>query len=146
MIPGDGLPALEVSRLNVFYGKSQVVFDLDLSVAKGEVVALLGRNGAGKTSTLLGISGVATATSDALRIDGTDVAHYRPFKRVRAGVSLVPSGSRAFPNLTVHENLTMVHGGSNHHGWSIENSPPKVRFPIVTFGVVMSTLAEGSQA
>jgi branched-chain amino acid transport system ATP-binding protein len=113
--------ALEVSQLSVFYGKSQVVFDLDLVVARGEVVALLGRNGAGKTSTLLGISGVASATSDTVRVDGTEISHYRPFKRVRAGVSLVPSGSRAFPNLTVHENLTMVRGGSNDEGWSIDD-------------------------
>jgi branched-chain amino acid transport system ATP-binding protein len=114
-------PALEVSHLSVFYGKSQVVFDLDLVVGRGEVVALLGRNGAGKTSTLLGVSGVASSTSEALRVDGTEISHYRPFKRVRAGVSLVPSGSRAFPNLTVHENLTMVRGGSNHEGWSIDD-------------------------
>jgi branched-chain amino acid transport system ATP-binding protein len=113
-------PALDVSGLNVFYGKSQVVFDLDLAVGRGEVVALLGRNGAGKTSTLLGITGVASARSAAIRVDGLDVSHSRPFRRVRSGIALVPSGSRAFPNLTVHENLTMVRGGSNK-GWTVDD-------------------------
>jgi branched-chain amino acid transport system ATP-binding protein len=114
-------PALDVSGLNVFYGKSQVVFDLDLAVGRGEVVALLGRNGAGKTSTLLGITGVASARSAAIRVDGLDVSHSRPFRRVRSGIALVPSGSRAFPNLTVHENLTMVRGARNGTGWRVDD-------------------------
>ena len=58
MSPAERRPLLEVAGLNAFYGKSQVVFDLDLTIARGEVVTLLGRNGAGKTSTLLGIAGV----------------------------------------------------------------------------------------
>jgi len=109
---------IEVSGLNVFYGKSQVVFDLDLSVGKGEVVTLLGRNGAGKTSTLLGIAGVTATQATAITVDGRDVTHLPSFRRVRAGVSMVPSGSRAFPNLTVDENLAMVRASSNGKGWT----------------------------
>ena len=112
---------LDVSGLSAFYGKSQVVFDLDLTIARGEVVTLLGRNGAGKTSTLLGIAGVITARAAALTVDGRDVTRLSSFKRVRAGVSMVPSGSRAFPNLTVDENLAMVKGSSKGKGWTVKD-------------------------
>jgi len=115
-----GRNLLEVSALNVFYGKSQVVFDLDLVIREGEVVTLLGRNGAGKTSTLLGIAGVNTTEANAINVDGKDLSHLPSFKRVRAGVSMVPSGSRAFPNLTVEENLAMVRG-SNGKGWTVKD-------------------------
>ena len=109
---------IQVDGLNVFYGKSQVVFDLDLTIGRGEIVTLLGRNGAGKTSTLLGIAGVTATQARALTIDGRDIKHLPSFKRVRAGVSMVPSGSRAFPNLTVEENLAMVRATSNGKGWA----------------------------
>ena len=105
--------ALTVEGLNAFYGKSQVVFDLALRVGRGEAVAVLGRNGAGKTSTLMAIAGVVSSHAKTLAVGGTDVSHMPSFKRVHAGVSLVPSGSRSFPNLTVEENLEMVRGGSN---------------------------------
>jgi branched-chain amino acid transport system ATP-binding protein len=110
--------------LNAFYGKSQVVFDLALEVEHGKIVALLGRNGAGKTSTLISIAGSPTisASSERLQLDGLEVSHLPAFKRVRAGISFVPSGSRAFPNLTVHENLAMVRGGANsgRGEWTIQ--------------------------
>jgi branched-chain amino acid transport system ATP-binding protein len=112
---------VQVSDLNVFYGKSQVVFDLDLTIHRGEVATLLGRNGAGKTSTLLAIAGVATAQAAAMTVDGQDVTRLPAFKRVRAGLSMVPSGSRAFPNLTVEENLAMVRGSSNGKGWTVRD-------------------------
>ena len=110
-----------VSDLNVFYGKSQVVFDLDLTVGTGEVVTLLGRNGAGKTSTLLGIAGEAATQTRSMTVEGREIGHLPSFKRVRAGISMVPSGSRAFPNLTVEENLAMVRGASNGTGWTIRD-------------------------
>jgi branched-chain amino acid transport system ATP-binding protein len=112
---------IQVSGLNVFYGKSQVVFDLDLTIGKGEVVTLLGRNGAGKTSTLLGIAGVAATQAAAVTVDGREITHLPSFRRVRAGVSMVPSGSRAFPNLTVDENLAMVRASSNGQGWTVKD-------------------------
>ena len=116
------MTALEVVGLNAFYGKSQVVFDLELGVGRGEVVALLGRNGAGKTSTLMAIAGVVTTHASAIRLEDRDIAHLPPFKRVRAGLALVPSGSRAFPNLTVHENLAMVQPGRDGGiGWRVDD-------------------------
>jgi branched-chain amino acid transport system ATP-binding protein len=105
--------ALKVAGLNAFYGKSQVVFDLDLAVEAGETVALLGRNGAGKTSTLLAIAGVVSTRARELRLAGKEISAMSPFKRVRSGLFLVPSGSRVFPNLTVEENLGIVRPGRN---------------------------------
>jgi branched-chain amino acid transport system ATP-binding protein len=120
---GARSPVLEVAALNAFYGKSQVVFDLDLRVEAGEVVAILGRNGAGKTSTLMAIAGVVVSRVGALRLAGEDIAHLPSFKRVRAGLSLVPSGSRSFPNLTVTENLEMVRSGKNGQAvWTIKDA------------------------
>jgi branched-chain amino acid transport system ATP-binding protein len=112
---------IAVSELNVFYGKSQVVFDLELGVGEGEIVTLLGRNGAGKTSTLLGIAGEAATKTGSMTVDGREIGHLPSFKRVRAGISMVPSGSRAFPNLTVEENLAMVRGASNGTGWTVRD-------------------------
>jgi len=110
--------------LNAFYGKSQVVFDLALEIEYGKIVALLGRNGAGKTSTLISIAGSPgiSANAERLQLDGVEIGHLPAFRRVRAGISFVPSGSRAFPNLTVHENLAMVRGGANsgRGEWTIQ--------------------------
>jgi branched-chain amino acid transport system ATP-binding protein len=101
-------PALEVDGLDAFYGMSQVAFGLSLAVREGETVAVLGRNGAGKTSTLLAIAGVIAGRAQRLLLRGRDISRLPPFRRVRAGLALVPSGSRAFPNLTVHENLSLA--------------------------------------
>jgi branched-chain amino acid transport system ATP-binding protein len=106
-------PVLEIHQLDAYYGKSQVIFHLDLVVGPGEAVAVLGRNGAGKTTALMAIAGVISARARTLRLGGDDISHLPSFKRVRKGLSLVPSGSRAFPNLTVNENLELVRGGSD---------------------------------
>jgi branched-chain amino acid transport system ATP-binding protein len=114
------MPALDVQGLSAFYGKSQVVFDADLEAREGEIVAVLGRNGAGKTTMLHAIAGLIEARSLRLRLGGSDVGDLPPFRRVRAGLSLAPSGSRAFPNLTVYENLSIVrHSAQNGDGWSV---------------------------
>jgi branched-chain amino acid transport system ATP-binding protein len=114
-------PALDIRGLNAFYGKSQVVFDLTIRVGAGEIVTLLGRNGAGKTSTLGAISGIITSTVGRLEVGGRSLASLPSFKRSRSGISMVPSGSRAFPNLTVHENLAMVRPQPGADGWKIED-------------------------
>ncbi|MGI9658308.1 MAG: ABC transporter ATP-binding protein [Gaiellaceae bacterium] len=121
----NGHPILEVSGLNAFYGKSQVVFDLDIRVEQGESVAVLGRNGAGKTSTLMALAGVVRSDADAVRLDNRDLTGLSSFKRVHAGLSLVPSGSRSFPNLTIEENLAMVRGskvGVSGRGWGMKEA------------------------
>lgn len=116
-----GAVALQVEGLDAFYGKSQVGFGLSLVLHAGETVAVLGRNGAGKTSTLMAIAGAISNRCEQLVLGGRDVSHLPPFKRVRAGLALVPSGSRAFPNLTVKENLSLAARRSNGSGaWSRE--------------------------
>lgn len=124
MSGSDGRPAaLDVVDLNAFYGKSQVVFGLDLQVAAGEVVAILGRNGAGKTSTLMAIAGVVNSRAKSIQLAGEEISHVPSFKRVRRGLSLVPSGSRAFPNLTVAENLDLVRSAADGGvTWTVENA------------------------
>jgi branched-chain amino acid transport system ATP-binding protein len=97
--------SLHVEKLNVRYGKSHVVFDLDVRVEPGEVLALLGRNGAGKTTTIKGILGLLPGTSGSVTIADRNVSRWPAWRRCRAGMAYVPSGARCFPNLTVQENL-----------------------------------------
>ena len=117
-----GTPALEVAGLNAFYGKSQVVFDLGLTIARGETVTLLGRNGAGKTSTLLALAGVVSSRAETIRLAGRELSRLPAFRRVRNGLALVPSGARSFPNLTVRENLELARSGARRgRGWTTED-------------------------
>jgi branched-chain amino acid transport system ATP-binding protein len=110
---------LEVSGLQVRYGKSHVVFGVDLNVAGGEVLALLGRNGAGKTTTIKGIVGLIPGTTGRVAIGGRDVSRDAAFRRAQAGIAYVPSGARCFPTLTVAENLDIASRPSaNGNAWT----------------------------
>jgi branched-chain amino acid transport system ATP-binding protein len=109
--------SLDVRRLNVRYGKSHVVFDLDVKVDAGEVVALLGRNGAGKTTTIQGIVGLLPGASGQVSVAERDVSRWPAWRRARAGIAYVPSGARCFPNLTVDENLELTGRRDGHAGW-----------------------------
>jgi branched-chain amino acid transport system ATP-binding protein len=110
---------LEVSALQVHYGKSHVVFGVDLTVAAGEVLALLGRNGAGKTTTIKGIVGLIPGTSGRVAVGGRDVSRDPAFRRALAGIAYVPSGARCFPTLTVAENLDIAaRPSANGGGWT----------------------------
>jgi branched-chain amino acid transport system ATP-binding protein len=100
--------ALEVVDLNAFYDRTQVVFDVSLSLSRGETLAVLGRNGSGKTTTLLSTAGLVKARARAIRLAGVDIAGLAPFRRARRGLALVPAGGRVFPNLTVRENLELA--------------------------------------
>jgi branched-chain amino acid transport system ATP-binding protein len=116
-------PVLEVSELQVRYGKSHVVFDLGLKVGEGEVLALLGRNGAGKTTTIMGIVGLISGTSGHVVIDGVEVGRWPAFRRAKAGIAYVPSGARCFAPLTVTENLQIAARASRNGGgpgWTVE--------------------------
>lgn len=112
---------LEVRGLNAFYGSSHVVHDLAMEVGRGELVALLGRNGAGKTTSLGAMMGVVRARG-VLRVDGTELSAMSSAKRVRNGLTLVPSGARVFANLTVQENLEVVRGTRDRRdgAWTVE--------------------------
>ena len=96
---------LDVKGVEAFYGASQALFGVDVAASEGEVVALMGRNGMGKTTTIRAILGLTPARSGTIRLRGVDISRMRPHRIARLGVGLVPEGRRCFPNLTVEENL-----------------------------------------
>ncbi|WP_299777164.1 ABC transporter ATP-binding protein [uncultured Roseobacter sp.] len=96
---------LTLDGIEAFYGPSQALFGVNLSLAEGEVCALMGRNGMGKSSTIKVICRLLKHSAGHLAFDGQDMAAVPPHKAARAGLGLVPEGRRCFPNLTVHENL-----------------------------------------
>lgn len=99
---------LELEGINAFYGKSHVLKDVALHVAKGEVVALLGRNGSGRSTTLKTIMGVVQPKTGTIRLDGTPIQRINPYLLARRGIALVPEDRRIFANLTVAENLRLA--------------------------------------
>lgn len=98
---------LELSQVNTYYGKSHVLFDISLEVARGEIVALLGRNGVGKTTSLRTIMGLTPAATGSIRFKGEEIAHKKPHQIALGGIGFVPEERWIFPNLTVHQNLIM---------------------------------------
>ncbi|UCH23099.1 MAG: ABC transporter ATP-binding protein [Deltaproteobacteria bacterium] len=98
---------LEVNNLNTYYGESHVLQDMSVAVEDGEIVALLGRNGMGKTTTLKSIVGLVKPKSGTVIYQGKDVTGFPPYKVVREGIGYVPEDRRIFPNLSVLENLKM---------------------------------------
>ncbi len=96
---------LQLQAINTFYGKSHILNDVSLEICKGEVVALLGRNGAGKSSTVKSIMGIAPIASGKVIFDGTDISRRSPEQIAGMGIGLVPQGRRLFASLTVEENL-----------------------------------------
>jgi branched-chain amino acid transport system ATP-binding protein len=98
---------LELAAINAHYAKSQVLRAVDLKVSAGEVVALIGANAAGKSTTMRLIAGLKRATSGSIRLDGIEIESLSTPKRVRLGIALVPEGRQVFAQSTVLENLTM---------------------------------------
>jgi branched-chain amino acid transport system ATP-binding protein len=98
---------LEVRDLDVRYGRIQAVRGVSLTVERGEVVAVLGANGAGKSSLLKAVLGLEPASGGSIVLDGIDITHWPPSRRVRHNLVLVPEGRRIIMSLTVHENLLM---------------------------------------
>jgi branched-chain amino acid transport system ATP-binding protein len=96
---------LDISGLNAGYGSSQVLFGLDMYVQDGETVALIGRNGAGKTTALHCVMGVISSRSGSIQVDGRQTIGLASHRIARLGVGLVPQGRRIFADLTVEENL-----------------------------------------
>jgi len=101
----DLTPLLEVEAIETCYGLSQVLFGLSLSLRSGEMVAMMGRNGMGKTTTIRSIMGLTPARAGAIRFAGQDVRKLPAFRIAQLGIGLVPEGRQIFPNLTVRENL-----------------------------------------
>jgi branched-chain amino acid transport system ATP-binding protein len=98
-------PLLEVISVQAGYGLSRVLFDVTLRVDQGEVVALLGRNGAGKSTTLKAIMGIVAPTAGRVLFEGRDLSRLAPHRVAQSGLGYVPQERRIFPDLTVRENL-----------------------------------------
>jgi branched-chain amino acid transport system ATP-binding protein len=98
-------PMLQVEKLSAWYGAARILYDLDLTVGRGEVVALMGRNGAGKTTTMKAIMALVAARSGAVRFNGEDISRLKPFEIARRGLGFTPEDRRIFVDLTVMENL-----------------------------------------
>ena len=96
---------LDVQDITTYYGASQALFGVDLKMAEGEVVALMGRNGMGKSTTIKSICNLLAPKTGRIVFGGKATERLAPYKVARLGVGLVPEGRRCFPNLSVHENL-----------------------------------------
>ena len=96
---------LRLEAVETFYGPVQALFGVELAVAAGQVVALMGRNGMGKTTTIRSILRLTPHVRGRITFEGRDLAGYAPHRVARLGLGLVPEGRRCFPNLTVAENL-----------------------------------------
>jgi branched-chain amino acid transport system ATP-binding protein len=104
---------LSLKGVESFYGASQALFGVDLSVEDGEVVALMGRNGMGKTTTISSILGMVKPRGGSINFAGKEIAGQQPHRIAQQGLGLVPEGRRCFPNLTVEENLLVAARGSD---------------------------------
>ena len=113
---------LKVSDLKAFYGSSQALFGMELSVGAGEVVTLMGRNGMGKTTTVHAIMGVLPERSGAIEFDGRRVDRLPSYRIARLGLGLVPEGRQIFPNLSVRENLLAAAANRSNRGnpWTLQ--------------------------
>ena len=103
----EGVAVLEISSLDVSYGRVQVLFDVSIEVAEGELVTVIGANGAGKTTLLLTVSGVLKAQGGSIGFQGRRIDDLPPHEIVGLGVGHVPQGKELFPAMTVLENLEM---------------------------------------
>jgi ABC-type branched-subunit amino acid transport system ATPase component len=108
---------LSLEGVNAGYAGSEILHRVDLEVREGEVVALLGRNGVGKTTTLRTIMGVVRPTAGCVRFAGREITRLSADQVNRLGISVVPEGRRIFPNLTVVENLLLA---QRDGGWSLD--------------------------
>lgn len=124
---------LEVKEINTFYDLSHILFNVSLTIDKGETVCLLGRNGVGKTTIFRSIMGLTPPRSGSIKLYGREIAGKKPYEIARLGVGLVPEDREIFPDLTVRENLEIAGKKrikeSKQEAWTIE----KVRrlFPIL---------------
>ena len=100
-------PVIEVDSIDVFYGSSQILFGVSLSVRQGQTVALLGRNGAGKSTTLKAIAGLVAPRAGRVKALGTEMQNRRPHTIARAGIGFVPEDRQIFPEHSVEDNLLL---------------------------------------
>lgn len=118
----NATPFLEATGLHTYYGDSHILHGVDLTVARGETIGLMGRNGMGKTTLLRSILGLTPPRHGAVSINGKDVTGAKPHLIARLGIAFVPEGRGIFPDLTVREHLLLAArpGREGRHDWNIE--------------------------
>ena len=115
-------PILSVEKIDVFYGASKILFGVDFEVHKGRTLALLGRNGAGKSTTMKAIAGIAPPAAGAVSLYGKNLAGAPPYEIARAGIGYVPEDRQVFPEHSVDDNLMIgaKKGRSGEQDWTRE--------------------------
>jgi len=115
-------PLLDIAGIETSYGLSRVLFGISLSVAAGEMVSLMGRNGMGKTTTVRSIMGLTPPAAGSIRFAGTDIRALPAYRIAKLGLGLVPEGRQVFPNLTARENLvaTAANRSGAREPWTID--------------------------
>jgi branched-chain amino acid transport system ATP-binding protein len=115
-------PLLELHDVETSYGLSRVLFGISLSIARGEMVSLLGRNGMGKTTTVRSIMGLTPPAGGSIRFDGDEIRGLPAYRIAKRGIGLVPEGRQVFPNLTCRENLiaTAANYSGASQSWILE--------------------------
>lgn len=114
---------LELRDVETSYGLSRVLFGMSLTIARGEMVSLLGRNGMGKTTTVRSIMGLTAPASGSIRFAGAEIRGLPAYRIAKRGIGLVPEGRQVFPNLTTRENLiaTAANHGAAAEPWTLES-------------------------
>ena len=140
-------PILDARAIHAWYGSSHVLHGVDLVIARGETVGLLGRNGMGKSTLIRTLLGHVTQRDGRIHLFGQDLSKGRPHEVARRGVAYVPEGRGVFPNLTVRENLVMASRAERDGGrsWSFERvmeTFPRLRERLTNLG---SQLSGGEQ-
>jgi branched-chain amino acid transport system ATP-binding protein len=113
---------IEVAGIDVFYGASQILFGVDLAVSQGQTMALLGRNGAGKSTTMKAIAGLAPPKRGVVKLFGAETTARKPYHIARAGLGFVPEDRQVFPEHSVEDNLLIAQkpGPDGRDEWSVE--------------------------
>ncbi len=131
-MPPDGTPLLELSDVHVHYGTVRAVQGISLTIAEGEIVTLIGANGAGKSTTLKSVSGIQPVTSGEILLEGEPIHQTPPHEIVQKGISQAPEGRGIFPGMTVAENLAMgAYSRKDHKGISEDYERSYSLFPIL---------------
>jgi branched-chain amino acid transport system ATP-binding protein len=120
---------LQTEGLTAFYGDAQALFGIDFRLERGEVVAIIGANGAGKSTFMKAVTGLVRAPAGQIRFDGAPIGGLPPAEIVRRGIALVPEGRRLFPSLSVEENLLMGGTAKRPGPWNLRRL--QTLFPIL---------------
>jgi branched-chain amino acid transport system ATP-binding protein len=113
-------PLLAVEGLEAGYGAAQVLFGMDIEVRRGEAVTLMGRNGMGKTTTILALMGMVRPKAGRIAFEGRAIDGLPSYRIAQVGIGLVPEGRQVFPTLTVEENLVATAADRSGAGWTLE--------------------------